>query len=240
MRLMKNIGISLTLFFLSFNIQAQTNDTIWLDKKWKESIRDSANYYRITKFDSLSERFIVKDYYKNGDLQMHGSYISLSPKVMDGTFTWYYPDKKIKHRYVEDKLFRIIEWNSKGEVIRDEENKTMVKTVEYVDGEPIYEIKLIESAPEFPGGYEELVKFLSKNLIYPEKSRKKGIQGQVIIKFVVDKNGEIINESIFKSVDQLLDNEALRVVKKMPKWKPGIQDGKHVNVWCQLPIKFTL
>lgn len=237
---MKNIDISLILFFLSFNIQAQTNDTIWLDKKWKESISDSASYYRITKFDSLSERFIVKDYYKNGDLQMYGSYISLSPKVMDGTFTWYYPDKKIEHRYVEDKLLRIIEWNSKGEVIRDEGNKTMVNTVEYVNGEPIYEIKLIESAPEFPGGNEELMKFLSKNLVYPEKSRKKGIQGQVIIKFVVDKNGEIINESIFKSVDQLLDNEALRVVKKMPKWKPGIQDGKHVNVWCQLPIKFTL
>jgi periplasmic protein TonB len=235
---MKHIGISIILFYLSLNIQAQINDTIWLNKKWEESTKDSASYYRISKFDSLSERFIVKDYYMNGDLQMSGRYISLSPKSMDGIFTWYYPDKKIEHRYVEDKLYRIIEWNSKGEIIRDEGSSILMNTVKYVDGEPIYEIKYIEIAPEFPGGTEGLMKFISENVIYPKKARKKGIKGRVIIEFVVDRSGKVINEAVFTSVDPLLDNEAIRVVKEMPEWKPGRQDGKYINIKMHLPINF--
>lgn len=228
------------LFLLSFSTQAQDNDTIWLNKKWVESTKDSASYYRISNYDSISERFVVKDFYLNGNLQMSGRYISLSPKIMDGIFTWYYPDKKIEHRYVEHKLYRIIEWNSNGEIIRDEGSSTLVNTVKYVDGEPIYEIKYIELAPEFPGGNEELMKYISENVSYPEKARKKGIKGKVVIEFVVNRNGKVVHESIFTSVDPLLDNEALRVVKEMPKWKPGKQDGKYINVKMHLPVNYIL
>ncbi len=239
MKKLKHIGICLILFSLSFNIQAQSNDTIWLNKKWIESPKDSAGYYRISNFDSISERFTVKDYYLNGNLQMSGRYISLAPKIMDGIFSWYYPDKKIEHRYVENKLYRIIEWNLQGEITRDEGSNNLVNTVKYIDGEPIYEIKYIELEPEFPGGNEGLKKYLSDRIIYPEKAKKKGIKGKVIIVFVVNRNGKIINETVYKSVDPLLDDEALRVVKGMPKWKSGSQDGKYVNVKMHLPIIFN-
>lgn len=113
-------------------------------------------------------------------------------------------------------------------------------TVKYIDGEPIYKIKQIELAPEFPGGKKEMRNYLSANIVYPKKARKKGIEGKVIIEFVVNKKGEIINEAVFKGINSLLDNEALRVVKEMPRWKAGKQDGKKINVKMLLPVNFIL
>ena len=100
--------------------------------------------------------------------------------------------------------------------------------------------QLVETMPEFPGGPAELMKWLSTNIKYPTKAHDKGIQGRVIVQFVVNKDGSIVEPTILRSVDPYLDREAIRVVKAMPKWKPGTQRGEPVRVKFTLPIGFKL
>ena len=98
----------------------------------------------------------------------------------------------------------------------------------------------VEQVPEFPGGLNEFYKFLSSNIRYPSESREKGIQGRVIISFIVEKDGELTNFKIAKSVKNDIDDEALRVLKMSPKWRPGFQNGLPVRVAYSVPIAFTL
>jgi protein TonB len=94
--------------------------------------------------------------------------------------------------------------------------------------------------PEFPGGRAELNKFLSKNVVYPRDAEKKGLEGRVIVSFTVEKTGEIIDVKILKGVSESLDKEAIRVVKMMPKWKPGKNNGVAVNVKHKVDIVYKI
>ena len=98
----------------------------------------------------------------------------------------------------------------------------------------------VEVYPEFPGGDAERVKFLRENLVYPQPARMADIEGKVWIGFVVEKDGSLSNFSVVRSVAPVLDEEALRVVKLMPKWTPGKQSSRTVRVQYQIPITFTL
>ena len=98
----------------------------------------------------------------------------------------------------------------------------------------------VEEKPEYPGGMGELSKLLSSNLKYPLTSQENGVQGEVLVQFVVDKKGNVEEVTVFKGVDPHLDAEALRVIKMMPKWKPGKHEGKEVNVKCTIPVGFRL
>ena len=99
---------------------------------------------------------------------------------------------------------------------------------------------LVEEMPSFPGGDEALTKFLSENIVYPKQARKSNIEGRVMVGFIVEPDGEITNVKVFRSIDPILDKEAIRVIKMMPKWNPGKQRGKAVRVQYQIPITFTL
>jgi protein TonB len=94
--------------------------------------------------------------------------------------------------------------------------------------------------PEYPGGIPALMKFVSENLQYPEEAIQSNIQGKVFLKFVVRPDGSTDRIEILRSIDPLLDNEAARVVKMLPKFKPGKQDGVAVPVWFLLPVNFKL
>lgn len=100
--------------------------------------------------------------------------------------------------------------------------------------------EIVEEMPKFPGGHEVLMLFLSKNIKYPVEAQKQKIQGRVIVQFIVNKEGNLINPTVIRSVHPLLDAEALRVIDKMPKWEPGKQKGKTVNVKYTVPINFRL
>ena len=95
---------------------------------------------------------------------------------------------------------------------------------------------IVENEPEYPGGDEALYKFISKNIVYPKSAREKGIQGTVLVEFVVEKDGKLSNIKVIRSADPALDAEAVRVISKMPKWKPGTQRGKKVRSTFRLPI----
>ncbi len=98
----------------------------------------------------------------------------------------------------------------------------------------------VEQLPEFPGGIEALIDFLSSNVHYPENAAKNNIEGRVLVQFIVDKTGQVSDVKIARSVDEELDAEALRVAKMLPRFEPGRQDGKPVAVWYTLPIVFKL
>ena len=99
---------------------------------------------------------------------------------------------------------------------------------------------IVENEPEYPGGDEALYKFIGKNIVYPKSAREKGIQGTVIVEFVIEKDGKLSNIKVVRSADPALDAEAVRVISKMPKWKPGTQRGKKVRSTFRLPINFQL
>ena len=106
------------------------------------------------------------------------------------------------------------------------------------DANGIYTV--VEVMPEFPGGMNGCLNFIAKNIKYPAEAQEKKIMGKVIVQFVVEKDGTLSSFKIVRSVDELLDNEALRVLKMMPKWTPGTQRGKAVRVKYTMPVTFTL
>ncbi len=100
---------------------------------------------------------------------------------------------------------------------------------------------IVETMPEFPGGQQALFKYLSENVKYPAIAQENGIQGRVICQFVVNKDGGIVDVEVVRSGgDASLDKEAVRVIKSMPKWKPGKQRGKAVRVKYTVPVNFRL
>ena len=105
--------------------------------------------------------------------------------------------------------------------------------------DPIYEV--VEEMPHFSGGgIVEMKEFLAKNMRYPAAAKEKGIKGRVIVSFVVDKEGNITLPTLIKGVSPELNEEAIRLVKSMPKWEPGRQNGKPVRVRFIIPVEFRL
>ena len=100
--------------------------------------------------------------------------------------------------------------------------------------------QVVEQMPEFPGGMDKLMEYLSKNIKYPSIAQENNIQGRVIVEFVVNTDGSIVEPKVMRSVDTSLDNEAMRVIKSMPKWNPGKQRGKAVRVRYTVPVLFRL
>jgi len=103
---------------------------------------------------------------------------------------------------------------------------------------PAYNV--VEQMPEFPGGESALQRFLAQNIKYPSIAAENGVQGKVYVNFIVDRQGGISNVKVVRGVDPAVDREAVRVVKSMPKWIPGKQNGEAVRVSFTVPINFVL
>lgn len=99
---------------------------------------------------------------------------------------------------------------------------------------------VVEDQPEFPGGDEARIRFLSENIRYPQMARESGIQGIVFVTFVVETDGSITNVRVLRGIGGGCDEEAIRVIQSMPQWKPGRQRGRAVRVQFNMPIRFTL
>ena len=125
----------------------------------------------------------------------------------------------------------------KGEAV---EIKYVPEVVEEEEVEEQQIFQVVEEMPEFPGGMAECLKFLAKNIKYPTIAQENGVQGRVIVQFVVNQDGSIVDPVVVRSVDPYLDKEALRVIQMMPKWKPGKQRGKAVRVKYTVPVTFKL
>ena len=98
----------------------------------------------------------------------------------------------------------------------------------------------VEQQPSFPGGQGAMFSYISNNLRYPQKAAENCVQGRVSVKFIVEKDGSISNVEVIQSVDPDLDNEAMRVIKNMPKWNPAKQNGTEVRAYYYVPVTFRL
>jgi len=110
--------------------------------------------------------------------------------------------------------------------------------IEEEDDDEVFMV--VENMPEFPGGDLGLMKYIQKKVKYPPIAKEYNITGKVYISFVVDKSGSVTNVKVVRGVDKNLDAEAVRVIKSLPKYKPGKQRGKAVRVMFTVPINFTL
>lgn len=119
--------------------------------------------------------------------------------------------------------------------------------IEVIEEDANYDVDLentvffiVEEMPEFPGGEEGLLKFVTENTRYPEVAKEKKIQGKVFVQFVINRDGNVEDVKLAKGVDPLLDEAAMNIVKSMPQWKPGKQRGQYVKVSFTIPINFQL
>jgi len=99
-------------------------------------------------------------------------------------------------------------------------------------------VRIVEKMPQFPGGLTAFIQWLSRNLKYPPQAAKAKRKGRVVVAFIVNTDGTISGERVLHSADPLLDAEAMRVVRMMPKWEPGIENGKHCRTMVSVPIVF--
>ncbi len=132
--------------------------------------------------------------------------------------------------------------NRQNQVEREEIN--MVSPQQQIQQEAssgddkVYDV--VEQMPAFPGGQSALFSWIAKNMKYPPVAEENGIQGRVVVTCVIDHDGSVTDVKVVKGVDPSLDKEALRVVKSMPKWEPGRQNGKTVRVKYSIPLTFSL
>lgn len=120
---------------------------------------------------------------------------------------------------------------------------TAPKVSTQVVEEEVSEVEIftvVEEAPSYPGGDEARIKFLQENIKYPQMARESGISGTVYVTFVVERDGSVTDVKVMRGIGGGCDEEAIRVIKAMPKWNPGKQRGKPVRVQFNMPIKFTL
>ncbi|MBS1636253.1 MAG: energy transducer TonB [Bacteroidetes bacterium] len=220
-------------------------DTTWFNAEWKESTRSDAKFYRIYK--KTPKGFIIYDKYLSGQNQMVAEASAVKPKdIKEGYCVYYLENGALDHRGIYKNDEYSGNWiyyhnNGKDSVISVFHNGLFIHDEDFSGTvlEKIYTVT--EEMPEFPGGINALFKFIQGNISYPRSCRDNSIGGKVFLKFVVSGSGDISDVTIMKSSGMvLLDNEAVRVVKSMPRWKPGYQDGKAVNVYFNLPLNFTV
>lgn len=162
------------------------------------------------------------------------------------TIIKFLPPKVTEKEVVEEEEMPTIE------EIKENETGAVAQegTGEVVFDEPVQEVAAesdddkvfiaVEQQAEFPGGMAAMYKFLNKNQKYPPSARRMGVEGKVFVKFIVDREGAISNIEIMKGINADLDKEAIRLIKLMPPWKPGKQNGRSVKSQFVLPINFKL
>ena len=143
-------------------------------------------------------------------------------------------------RMGKDKVATITSLQSGEQAVDARQADIMPGAEQRKDSVPEKAYEVVETMPTFPGGIEGLINFLANNIKYPDVAEKNNIEGRVIVAFVVNKTGEVEDPVVVRCVSPELDREALRVVRAMPKWTPGMHKGKPVNVKYTIPISFKL
>jgi TonB family protein len=240
--------------------------TSYFDASWKETTADKFQFYR--KKVKNENGWTVIDYYRSGKVQMKGNFLDDSCKKRQGEFLWYDENGKLSREnhfddgkadghqayyYANGKTqvegFNKMdkkegEWTAyyeSGKISGKatyKDDKQISANFYKEDGSSNNQILEFEKESEYPGGISALSGFLSRYLRYPDKAIKNNIQGTVVVQFIVDKDGSVTDVQVAQHVDPLLDEEAIRVIKKMPKWRPAIWGGRVVKSYKKQPIFF--
>ncbi len=258
-------GIVLCLLMVLPVVSWGQSDTLYFDSNHQPSTKDSSKYYWLYQLIP-GHYYKVNEYTINNQrLTITGVYSELNTKSKDGAFIFYddsgyisregnfahnnevgewkeyYEHTKslwcVKH-YNDGKLSGLTSYYKDGKIKRqetDNDGKAAGKCYDTTGKEiPFTRLEVLPK-PDY-----DLNKYLSDNLVYPERARRYNTQGRVLIKFVVDETGKIKDVTVIKHVSPEIDAEALRVISKMPPWQPGIQDDKVVKVYFTQPLTFNL
>ena len=142
-----------------------------------------------------------------------------------------------------DKVNMRNEEEEEGNEATRQQNETPTTAIEQPVPEPIADDnkpRIVQQMPEYPGGIVEFMKWLQRTLRYPPTAQQQGIQGSVMVSFIVNVDGTITEQKVVRGVNEELDAEALRVISNMPKWKPGLDKGKPCRTLFAIPIVFKL
>jgi TonB family protein len=258
----------LTLLFATGMICASAQDTLYYNLAWKETTAGKAAYFRLK--TKTAAGWQVSDHWLSGKTQMTGSYSDDSFHIKEGEFAWYDTTGIANHRctYVHNKLngtdtYYYPDGRTRMTGINKDDSsegnwvgyypsgrisgKALFKkgqqvsaTFYHEDGSPDNTVKVFMREAEFPGGVNQWLRFLNKNLRYPDSAVVYEIQGTVIVDFAVSKEGKAGNFRVSQSVNQYLDAEALRVMKMMPEWIPSIIGGLAAESFKRQPVIFSL
>ena len=173
------------------------------------------------------------------DMVSYGSSAPSSPSVTNNIKAVDHTPKTLEE--VSPNSNPLMVGNGEGQAADATVTQALPQTPVEVDehGNPKEE-RIVEQLPEFPGGMVEFMKWLTRNLRYPPMAQRQRIEGKVVVSFIVNKDGSIANVKLEKSADPDLDREALRVIRMMPKWKPGIENNKPCRTMFAIPVVFKL
>lgn len=181
-------------------------------------------------------------WYKNGELEFQAEY---QRGKLTGAYKSWYENGQLRYKigYLDgEKHDSLTAYYETGRLRRIEVYSLGKLTTGHLYNEQGEEIDFfpMEQMPEFKGGEQRMMKWIFQHVNYPRKAYKDNVEGIVIVSFVIEKNGRVDEAEIIRSVHPEIDAEALRVVKLMPSWKPGLQEGKPARVRYTLPLKFSL
>ena len=253
--------------FCILNHSAYAQDTIYCNSMWEKTDAAHATYYRVRM--RVNGGWHVTDHFRGGKLQMTGDYADDSMHVNNGEFTWY-DEKGINRRchYVNGKLDgsdTLFYPNAKKKVTGQNkdgdkegqwtgyyptgkvaakatyQNGKQMSAVFYnEDGSVNKDLKVFIQDANYPGGPAQFLRFLNKNLKYPDVAMKQNIQGTVVVNFKISKDGSPSNFKVVQSVNKVLDDEALRVLNMMKDWQPAIVGGIYSDSFISQPVVFHL
>lgn len=235
--------LSLIIVVLSFFVeQSFAQDTLFYNHNFfTTDSKSKATYFSIQSKEKVdSSKYSVTKNYLNGQVAMELFFLN---KKLQQEKT-YYENGQLKWSidFENEEYKKIVSYWKKGQLKRTD----IFEKGKLIDGkcfDPVGKQILhsdFEVMPSFPGGEDSLGRFLSNLLQFPKDSKGNYLKGKVIVGFIVNKEGIIDEIKIEKGVCKELDEEAIRVVKLIPKWQPGKQDGNPVDVWFTLPINFEL
>jgi periplasmic protein TonB len=241
---------SFSQYLQEFKIQADIKftDTFYFNKDLDTCDRNDAKTQKVIHYMDtfpVKKAFVESYHLIQQSLNYIESYGDLDKRQLHGIVVHYYSNQRIKYHksYDDGKLHGVFKsYYLDGSLKRWEEYDSGVRTYGTCYTQNGEEIAFFEyeKLPEFPGGNDQLMLYIAKNFKYPSEARKKDISGRMLISFVVNEDGTISDVFPIKKVHPLLDDEAMRVVKSMPQWIPGSQDGVPVKVRFSIPIVASL
>lgn len=205
-----------------------------------------ATSYQIIVYDNNNDTAAVSnEYFMNHQLKRTTSFSNYNKYIHHGWDSLFFADGSLRSTATFDKNKREgmhIIYHPNGQMKRKDyysaDKLDSGKCFTYDGNDTAY--YPYETFPSFPGGDDALLRFLSQSVKFPIEAKKKNIQGEVLITYVIDIDGQIVDIKVKQSVHPVLDNEAIRVVKSMPRWVAGTQDGEAVRVLYHLPFRFRI
>jgi len=245
-----NVYLKRTLFFSFFLIIALNSiaqnrpKLVYFDTNFEIS-KEKTSEYLVEQIKISDTAWQFSYYYTWGPCRKIVTYKDANGTIMHGSYIVFKKNGYIDTMGYYNNNFPDRDWSVMSDENLPEKKDTSIiyspasKRIDsLVKKNSLREFTKVEVESEFRGGYEGWIKYLGKNIRYPQKALDKGIKGMVGVQFIVDKEGNVEYESIFCSVEYSLDKEALRIIRNSPKWIPALQNGKPVRSYKKQPIVF--